>query len=430
MYNKADLNNELDEIIRRYNIVPWQIKNDRYKTTQITYNPNQTAPIYEDKKGKCSEKKKKKVKIDNSKSVYLMIDPNDTTKGLNYKIIKNYCDKFDIEFKNQTFTAMIKELRKIWINKKSVRGKMTIEKRNQVIKKCNNKCNICKKECIFYEIDHIKPLASGGEDKLSNLQSLCKKCHFGKTKQEKDNNEYVKLSDTESTFNTDVKSVMYSGLANNHAFIERITDDIPDMYKDNKIYFFDLNKCRTNNLLYNKEYELPVFTVMDSVKPFDINVDDIDCGLYFVESKNYFPLRCNGWYYEPLIDYCLAQKIISPEDIKYKIKASLSVPANYFDEFIKFCKDNLDDYAKIAVNSIIGNFKPAKREYWQSKVITQSPSEAYYHYLSDKSAIIDIRNINNHDEPTEENPESFLTSMIAEIIDECIQGPQQLLIKD
>ena len=30
-------------------------------------------------------------------------------------------------------------------------------------------------------------------------------------------------------------------------------------------------------------------------------------GIYFVESKNYFPLRsrCNGWYYKPMVDYCI-----------------------------------------------------------------------------------------------------------------------------
>ena len=30
MYNKTDLNDELDEIIRRYNIIPSKIKNDKY----------------------------------------------------------------------------------------------------------------------------------------------------------------------------------------------------------------------------------------------------------------------------------------------------------------------------------------------------------------------------------------------------------------
>ena len=370
MYNKTDLNDELDEIIRRYNIIPSKIKNDKYKTTQITYK-------------------------NEGRIVYLMIDPNDRTRDIDYKVVKKYCEKFDIEFKNQTFTAMIRELRKIWVNNKSKRSTMTEDRRNKVILKCKNKCNICKKQCIFYEIDHIKPLSAGGEDKLTNLQSLCKSCHYEKTKNEQENNEYVRLSDSESSFNNQVKAVMFSEQSNNHAFIERINNNKPIQYQNNKIHNFDINKCRTNCLLYNQDYELPVFTVMDSVQPFNKD-EELECGLYYVESENYFPLRCNGWYYLPLIIYCLENKIIKKDDIKYKIKSSLSIPSNYFDDFIKFCRSNLDEYAKIAVNSIIGNFKPAKREFWHSKIITKSHSEAIYHFLNDKSSIMDIRNINEN----------------------------------
>jgi predicted DNA-binding protein (UPF0278 family) len=336
MYSKSDLNDELDEIIRTYNYIPSKIKNDKYKTVQITY------------------------KNDN-RVLYLMIDPNEKRTEIDYKVVKKYCDKFDILFRNQTFTALIKELRSVWINNKSKRGTMTSERRQQVIKKCKDKCNICKKKFVFYEIDHIKPLAAGGEDTLINLQSLCKSCHYEKTKNEVENNEYVRLSDTESSFNNQVKSVMFSEQANNHAFIERIHDNKPTQYQNNRIFNFDINKCRTNCLLYNEYFELPVFTVMDSIQPFDKD-EKLQCGLYYVESENYFPLRCNGWYYQPLIEYCLNNNIITKDDIKYVIKSSLSIPSNYFDEFIQFCRSNLDEYAKIAVNSIIGNFKPAKRE--------------------------------------------------------------------
>ena len=90
-----------------------------------------------------------------------MIDPNENRTEKDYKVVKKYCDKFDIIFRNQTFTALIKELRTVWINNKSKRGVMTSERRQQVIKKCKDKCNICKKKFVFYEIDHIKPLAAG-----------------------------------------------------------------------------------------------------------------------------------------------------------------------------------------------------------------------------------------------------------------------------
>ncbi len=29
-----------------------------------------------------------------------------------------------------------------------------------------------------------------------------------------------------------------------------------------------------------------------------------EAGLYYVASDNDFPMRGNGWYYEPMINYC------------------------------------------------------------------------------------------------------------------------------
>ena len=34
------------------------------------------------------------------------------------------------------------------------------------------------------DVDHIKPKAEGGEDRLDNLQSLCRECHTAKTTKE------------------------------------------------------------------------------------------------------------------------------------------------------------------------------------------------------------------------------------------------------
>lgn len=43
-------------------------------------------------------------------------------------------------------------------------------------------CELCDGEAT--EVDHIVPLAKGGTNKLSNLQSLCKPCHSRKTARE------------------------------------------------------------------------------------------------------------------------------------------------------------------------------------------------------------------------------------------------------
>lgn len=46
-------------------------------------------------------------------------------------------------------------------------------------------CNLCKRECRRWHMDHIIPIWNGGEPfELANLQTLCHKCHKAKTKVE------------------------------------------------------------------------------------------------------------------------------------------------------------------------------------------------------------------------------------------------------
>ena len=76
------------------------------------------------------------------------------------------------------------------------------------------------------QLDHIKPLANGGDNHISNIQVLCVACHGDKTKQEKANG-YVNIVPTESSFNSVVKDIFNSKLANDYAFIERLNEEIP-----------------------------------------------------------------------------------------------------------------------------------------------------------------------------------------------------------
>ena len=59
-----------------------------------------------------------------------------------------------------------------------------------------------------------------------------------------------------------------SNLSRTYAFVENVKMNIPN---NNKIYHFDINKCRKNCLLYSK-YEFPVFTVMDQPEIFKDNI--------------------------------------------------------------------------------------------------------------------------------------------------------------
>jgi hypothetical protein len=182
-------------------------------------------------------------------------------------------------------------------------------------------CKCCTKD-IKFEIDHITALASGGINEKSNLQVLCKACHLIKTSNEHETGHYIKVSDTESTFNSQVQDVFDSPLSQTHAFVEKaykivkpssfvnlnqdynrhkILNYYCDYLKPQTLFTIDINKCR-KNILYYGEFDYCVFTVFDKVEQF--KGTKIKPGLYYVESDNYMPMRGNGWYYHNMIWYC------------------------------------------------------------------------------------------------------------------------------
>ena len=159
IYNKTNLNKELDKIIELYHCIPdgSNIKNQKSKTTSIT--------IKQEKGNKNKFLKQ---------NIHLVIDPNDT-HIITYKDIKTLCEKHDVAFKNQSFGSLIKELRANFYNKSTKRIKRTAEERATIHKDCGGCCNECKKEITTKEmqIDHVKPLAEGGTEDKENLQVLC-----------------------------------------------------------------------------------------------------------------------------------------------------------------------------------------------------------------------------------------------------------------
>ncbi len=55
-----------------------------------------------------------------------------------------------------------------------------------------------------------------------NLKALCVSCHMDKTHNEQENGQFVKISETESTFNNQVQEIMISNLSSSFAFVERL----------------------------------------------------------------------------------------------------------------------------------------------------------------------------------------------------------------
>ena len=83
-------------------------------------------------------------------------------------------------------------------------------------------------------------------------------------------------------------------------------------------------------MLYYSQYDYPVFTVMDKPEIYNKDIHN-GLGIYYIESKNYFPLRCNGWYYKPMVDYCIENNIINHSDIKYTVQAQLTILYDYYN---------------------------------------------------------------------------------------------------
>ncbi len=65
-------------------------------------------------------------------------------------------------------------------------------------------------------------MVNNGTNELSNLQALCVGCHMDKTHNEQENGQFVKFSETESTFNNQVQEIMSSNLSTSLAFVERL----------------------------------------------------------------------------------------------------------------------------------------------------------------------------------------------------------------
>ena len=82
-----------------------------------------------------------------------------------------------------------------------------------------------------------------------------------KTHNEQENGQFVKFSETESTFNNQVQEIMSSKLSTSLAFVERLHKT----HMEETIYTIDINKYR-RNILLNHKYDYCEFNVMDDIE--------------------------------------------------------------------------------------------------------------------------------------------------------------------
>ena len=244
MYSRTthNINDIFEQFITTFNIIPKVTKCNKTNYMQFEYKKDKDCHFIF-----CS-------------------DPNDI-HIITYKEVKKLCEKNKIEWKNQTYIQFVTEMKKKFFNDLNGRITFTKEKRESILKTFKFQCNKCKCKLKdgHYDIDHIKPLAKGGTNEDTNLQPLCKMCHNEKTQNEHEDGSFIRINDTESSFNSSVQEVIDSPNAQIHAFVQPIYYDTVDSNKT--IYNIDINRCRKNILLYG-ESDYCVFTVFDKVEEY------------------------------------------------------------------------------------------------------------------------------------------------------------------
>jgi len=266
-----------------------------------------------------------------------------------------------IEFKCQTIGVLLTELLDKFFNS----ARITFKKsdREEIRNRQKWICKICKEPFNDkYEIDHIRPLSNGGTNDKSNLQALCKSCHRDKTKIEHSNCDHFKVRDYISNYNIEAYRAIKSKFFSKIQFCEYfLNEDRIEYYKKRyNMYSIDDNKCR-RNLLINYKFDFPVYSCLDNIEKFD---GKLNTGFYYLEGRsafpvNIFPLRGNGFYSLPMVQYCLRNNIIIQSNIKYQYKPSFTIPKDYFKPFVNFLLETFDGdefMQKLSPNSLIGLF--------------------------------------------------------------------------
>jgi hypothetical protein len=117
-------------------------------------------------------------------------------------------------------------------------------------------------------------------------------------------------------------------------------------------------------------------------------------GIYYVETESYLPLRGNGWYSQPMVEYCLEHEYIKEADIKYVVKAGIRIKKDYFNNFIDYVYENFDEkMAKFAINTTIGCFKPKEKTNWKTLAITTNSNESFNLLMQHNGCFIEDRRI-------------------------------------
>ena len=101
-------------------------------------------------------------------------------------------------------------------------------------------------------------------------------------------------------------------------------DEIPD---NHKVSALDIKRNYTAILLKGGFFLLEVGATIKQYKG-----EEIKHGFYYVQTKNYFPLKGNRFYDYQVVIECLKRNIISKDDIKFFIEG---IPCDDIDKCLK-----------------------------------------------------------------------------------------------
>ena len=96
-----------------------------------------------------------------------------------------------------------------------------------------------------------------------------------------------------------------------------------------------------------------------------------------------------------MTDFLMKKGLITKDNIKFVVYSSLSVPQDYFNEFIDYIYDIKDGYEKLKINCMIGFLKPTAKENFKTIASGTDPTVIFYHYLRKNGTFVDDFEVND-----------------------------------
>lgn len=324
-------------------------------------------------------------RIDYFDDVTIWANPNSTVSKPDINLFgssamsRDVCSRLGIPFKNQSVGAATKEFYEDFYHPLGDRASVISRKsrppaeRKRLGELFKWTCGMCQSKISQsegFEIDHKVRWEISHDDSDANLQLLHKMCHDAKSRAE-GGERLFKKDRTMSHFNRETLKVFGHEAKNAmiHNFIpyreyaylkeeyrgEQLRNRDGTVRKKLKLVLkdgvfiagLDLVKCRTNELKYGITDSFPDYSFLDDPCKFNIRNPrhmDIPAGEYWISVTKGHKTRLakgNGWYTHIEVKYLLETKWIRPFDIKYMIKATMTHPGNYYQDFVQAVLDKV-----------------------------------------------------------------------------------------